>query len=156
MKKVRDIMNIDVLCFSPDDTVFKVARSLSEKNISGAPVVEKEKVVGVVSMSDIVRFMRTKLKIGSSHDLPSLSLLVLDIMKTGKDYLDLKKEVQLISNVKIKDMMSKRIVSIDPEASIFDAANLIESHDVNRLPVIEDGKLVGIVARADIIRALLD
>jgi len=156
MKKVRDIMNPKVFCFSPDDTVFKVAKVLSEKNISGAPVVESEKVIGMVSMSDIVRFMRTKLKIGSSHDLPSLSLLVLDIFKTGKDYMDLKEEIQEASNIKIRNIMSKKVVSINPEASIFDAANLIENSDVNRLPVIESGKLVGIVARADIIRALLD
>jgi CBS domain-containing protein len=156
MKKVRDIMNPKAFCFSPDDTVFKVAKILSEKNISGAPVVESEKVIGMVSMSDIVRFMRTKLKIGSSHDLPSLSLLVLDIFKTGKDYMDLKEEIQEASNIKIRNIMSKKVVSIDPEASIFDAANLIENNDVNRLPVIESGKLIGIVARADIIRALLD
>jgi len=156
MKKVRDIMNLDVLCFSPDDTVFNVAKVLSEKNISGAPVVEDEKVVGVISMSDIVKFMRTRLNIGSAHDLPSLSLLLLDIIKTGKDYVDLKKEIQSISDVKIGSMMSKRVVSIDPEASIFDASNLIENNDVNRLPVIENGKLVGIVARADLIKALVE
>jgi len=156
MKEVKDIMNTKVLCFSPKDTVFEVAKKLSEKKISGAPVVERGKVVGVVSVSDIVRFMRTKLKIGSSHNLPSLTLLALDFIMTGKDFVDLKKDIKLISNVKVEKVMSKKIVSIGPEASIFDAANLIEKHDVNRLPVIKDGKLVGIVARADLIRALIE
>jgi CBS domain-containing protein len=156
MKKVRDVMNPDVVYFSPEDTVFDVAKTLSERNISGAPVVENGKVVGVISESDIVKFMRTKLKAERPHELPSLSLLVLDIIKTGKKYVDMKKEVRLISSVKVKGLMNKNIVSIEPDASVFDAANLIEKYDINRLPVVEKGRLVGIVARADLIRSLLD
>lgn len=156
MKKVRDVMNPDVLYFSPDDTVFNATKVLLDRNISGAPVVENEKVIGVISMSDIIRFMRTKLKIGKAPRLPSLSLLVLDVIRTGRDYVGMKKEIRLISSIKIKSMMSKKIVSIGPEASIFDAANLIEKKDVGRLPVIENGKLIGIIARADLIKTLLE
>ncbi|MEM5867325.1 MAG: CBS domain-containing protein [Candidatus Aenigmatarchaeota archaeon] len=155
MKKVRDVMNTNVIWFKPEDNVFEVAKVLSEKNISGAPVVEKGKVVGIISVSDIVRFLKMKLKIGSVHEMPSLSLLFLDLIKTGKDFIELKKEIKKISDVKIKSMMSRKVVCIDPEASIFDAANLMDKHDVNRLPVVENGKLVGIIARADIIRAIL-
>jgi CBS domain-containing protein len=148
MKKVRDVMSTNVIYFSPENTIFEVAKVLSEKNISGAPVVEKEKVVGIVSTSDIVKFLKTKLKIGSVHEMPSLSLLFLDLVKTGKDFVELKKEVKKIENVKIKNIMSKKVVSIHPEASIFDAAELMDKHDVNRLPVIENEKLVGIIAGA--------
>jgi CBS domain-containing protein len=155
MKKVRDVMSTNVIYFSPENTIFEVAKVLSEKNISGAPVVEKEKVVGIVSTSDIVKFLKTKLKIGSVHEMPSLSLLFLDLVKTGKDFVELKKEVKKIENVKIKNIMSKKVVSIHPEASIFDAAELMDKHDVNRLPVIENEKLVGIIARADIIKAII-
>lgn len=155
MKKVREIMNPNVIFFNPENTIFEVARVLCEKNISGAPVVDKEKVVGIVSTSDIVRFVKMKLKLGKVHEIPSLPLLFLDLIKTGKDYIQLKKEIARISEVKIKKIMSKKIVSISPEASIFDAASLMEKHDINRLPVIENGKLVGIVARADIIKAIL-
>jgi CBS domain-containing protein len=155
MKKVRDVMCTNVVCFSPESSVFEVARILSEKNISGAPVVENEKVVGVISTSDIVKFIKTKLKIGSVHEIPSLSLLFLDLIKTGKDFVELKKEVKKIENVKIKNIMSKKVVSISPEASIFDAAELMDKYDVNRLPVIENGKLIGIIARADIIKAIV-
>ena len=155
MKKVRDVMCTNVVCFSPESSVFEVARILSEKNISGAPVVENEKVVGVISTSDIVKFIKTKLKIGSVHEIPSLSLLFLDLIKTGKDFVELKKEIKKIENVKIKNIMSKKVVSISPEASIFDAAELMDKYDVNRLPVIENGKLIGIIARADIIKAIV-
>ncbi|MEM5772834.1 MAG: CBS domain-containing protein [Candidatus Aenigmatarchaeota archaeon] len=155
MKNVRDVMNTNIICFSPENSVFEVAKVLSEKNISGAPVVDGEKVVGIISTSDIVRFLKTKLKIGSAHDMPSLWLFFLDIVKTSKDFVELKKEVKRLSNVKIKGIMCKKVISISPEASIFDAAELMDKHDVNRLPVIENGKLVGIVARADIIKAIL-
>jgi len=148
-------MNKNVIFFTPEDTIFKVAKVLCENNISGAPVVENEKVVGIISVSDIVKFIKIKLKVGKVHEIPSLSLLFLDLIETGKDYIQLKKEIKRMSEIKIKKIMSKKVVSISPDATIFDAANLMDKHDVNRLPVIENGKLVGIVARADIIKALI-
>ncbi len=156
MKKVREIMNKNVICFTPENTVFEVAKVLYENNISGAPVVENEKVVGIISESDIVKFISTKLGIESSHKIPSLGILIFEILKIGKDYLKMKKEMKTISEVKIKNLMSKKIISIDPEASLFDAANLMEKHDVNRLPVIENERLIGIVTRADLIKALIE
>ncbi|MEM5829561.1 MAG: CBS domain-containing protein [Candidatus Aenigmatarchaeota archaeon] len=148
-------MNTKVICFDSEQTIFEVAKVLSEKNISGAPVLENDKIVGIVSTSDIVKFLKTELKIGPAYELPFLGLLFLDLVKTGKDYIKLKKEIKKISNIKVKNIMSKKVISIDPEASVFDAANLMEKHDVNRLPVVENGKLVGIVARADVIKAII-
>lgn len=155
MKKVKEVMNRNVIFFTPEDTIFNVARILCEKNISGAPVVEKERVVGVISVSDIVKFIKIKLKLSKAYEIPSLSLLFLNLVKTGRDYIQLKKEIKRISEVKIKKIMSRKVVSIGPEDTVFDAASLMDKHDVNRLPVIENGKLIGIVARADIIKALL-
>lgn len=148
-------MNQNVVFFNPEDTIFNVAKILCEKNISGAPVVDKGKVVGIISVSDIVKFIKIKLNLGKIHEVPSLSLLFLDLVKTGKDYIQLKKEIKRMSEVKVKKIMSKKVISISPEDTIFDAARLMDKHDVNRLPVIENGKLVGIVARADIIKALI-
>ncbi len=156
MKKVRDFMNTEVICFSPDDSIFKVAKVFSEKNISGAPVVEKGKVVGIISISDIVKFLGMKLINAEVSQIPSLSLLLLNFIKTGKEFLGFKKEMERISKTKIKDVMSKKVISIHPDASLVEAACLMEKHDVNRLPVIENDKLVGIIARADLIKALVE
>ncbi|MEM5766168.1 MAG: CBS domain-containing protein [Candidatus Aenigmatarchaeota archaeon] len=155
MKKVRDVMNTKVVCVDPNQTIFEVAKIFSEKNISGAPVVENEKVIGIVSTSDIVKFLKMELKIGSGYDFPSLSILILDLMKTGGDYIKLKKEIKKISDIKVKNIMRKKVICVNPNSSIFDAACLMDKYDVNRLPVIENEKLVGIIARADIIKAIL-
>jgi len=152
MKKVKDFMNSEVLYFKPEDSIFEVAKVFSEKNISGAPVVENDKVVGVISECDIVKFMSSKL--GKKRTaLPSLSLLIFSFIK---DNVELKSEVDKISKIKIKDFMSRKVVSINSEANLLEAASLMEKYDINRLPVVDEGKLVGIVSRADLIKALIE
>ena len=153
MKKVRDFMNPNVIYFKPEDSIFKVAKVFSKKNISGAPVVKEKKVVGIISECDVVKFMSSKLKKKSSTVLPSLSLLVLTFIK---DHVDLRGELKRISKTKIKDFMTKKTVSISPDKSLLEAASMMEKNDINRLPVVEKGKLVGIIARADLIKALIE
>ena len=155
MKKVRDFMNKDVICFPPEASVFEVAKVFSEKGISGAPVVKEGKVIGIISVSDIVKFIALKLTEVKLTELPSLSLLLLELVKSSKDYFTFKKELEKISKVEIRHMMSKKVISIHPDASLLEAACIMEENDVNRLPVIENGKLVGIIARADLIKALV-
>jgi len=156
MKRVRDFMNSDVVCFTSNASVFEVAKVFSQKDISGAPVVEKDRVIGIISISDIVKFISMKLAKTETSQIPSLSLLLLNFVKSGKDYLIFKKEIERISKTEIKSMMSKKVVSINPEASLFEAASVMEKNDVNRLPVIENDGLVGIIARADLIKALIE
>ncbi|MDI6799039.1 MAG: CBS domain-containing protein [Candidatus Aenigmarchaeota archaeon] len=156
MKKVRDFMSHDVVYFSPRASVFEVAKVFSQKDISGAPVVENDKVVGIISISDIVRFMSMKLAKANIAQIPSLSLLLLNFVKSGKDFLLFKKEIERISKTEIRNMMSKKIISIHPDASLLEAACIMEKNDVNRLPVLENDKLVGIIARADLVKALVE
>lgn len=158
MRKVRDFMNPNVIYFSPDDSIFDVAKSFSENDISGAPVVKKGKVVGIISISDIVKFLSLKLKFSESSltNPLSLSMQMINIFQIGKNYLQLKKEIEKLSRTKVKDVMSKKVVCIDPDSSLLEAANKMAENDVNRLPVIDkNGKLVGIIAREDLIRGLL-
>lgn len=156
MKKVKDVMSKNVIYFSPEDSIFYVAKVFSKKKIAGAPVVERGKVIGMISVTDIVKFLRTKLRIKGGRKFPSLSLLVLDIIQSGKNFIDLKRNMKKMVEAKVKNVMKKKVISIQPEASIFDAANLMEKKDVSRLPVISDGKLVGIVTRKDLLKMLID
>ena len=159
MKKVKNFMNTEVVYFKADNSIFDVAKIFSEHGISGAPVVEKGKVIGVISETDIVNFM--KIKLCSSLVVPSevthhsLSLLLLNFLRAGKDHLEFKNELDRISKTKVEDMMSREIVAVKPDTNLFEAAILMEKHDVNRLPVIKDDKLIGIIARADLIKALV-
>jgi CBS domain-containing protein len=162
MKKVKDFMSRRVVYLKPNDTIFKAAKSFCRRGISGAPVVssaQSKRVIGVVSESDIVKFMGTKVcntqSMAGDFTYQSLSLLLLHFVRTGKDYLGFKKELGRISKTKIKDVMSKRVISVSPDESVLDAAERMDSNDVNRLPVVKNGKLVGIIARADLLKALV-
>ena len=156
MKKVRDFMRCDVFFVRPNNSIFDVAKVFSQNNISGAPVVEKGKVIGVISISDIIKFMNLKLVDANIREPQSLTFLFLNMIKMGKDYLGFKKELDRISKTEIKSMMSKKVVCISPEANLFEAAEIMEKNDVNRLPVVEKDKLIGIIARADLIKALIE
>jgi CBS domain-containing protein len=155
MKAVKEFMNKNVICLNPDDTIFDAAKILSQLNIAGAPVVEKEKIVGIISISDIIKFVDIKLgklpKIGT----PGLSTLLLVLLQMQKVHSDFKKELKKITATKIKDVMSKNVITVSPNSSIIEVAELMEKHDVNRLPVVDNEKIIGIVARADIIKSLI-
>jgi len=158
MKKVRDFMNRQVFFVKPEFSIFDVAKVFSKNDISGAPVVDRGKVVGVVSVSDLTRFMSIKLVDGEAvlKNPSSLSLLLLNFAKFSKDYIGFKKEIERISKTKIKNIMSKDVVCISPESNLFEAATLMDKNDVNRLPVVEKGKLVGVLSRADLLKALVE
>lgn len=155
--KVKDVMRSDVMFVRPHWTVFDCAKAFEKNNISGAPVVDHGRVIGIVSISDLVRFMGLKLVDADilAEQPQGLSMLLLNLVQIGKDYIDFKKELERIAKFTVKDVMSKDVVSISPHANLYEAAKLMEDNDVNRLPVIHNGKLVGIIARADLIRALL-
>ncbi len=156
--KVGDVMTTNVIAFSPDDKISHVIETFRENKISGAPVVENGRVVGVISEADIV-------KLDSPVELPEVEidplnpLALFDLFsfwRTVKRIPDeLKKRHELIISGCVRDVMSKKPVTISPDAPVSEAAKLMRKHDFNRLPVVDrDGKLVGIVARQDIIAIL--
>jgi CBS domain-containing protein len=156
MKKVKDFMNKKVIHLSPDETIFDAAKTLSTSNIAGAPVVVKHKIVGVISISDIVRFIDIKLGKLPKIDSPGISSLVFALIKMEKLRQDFKKELSKITCFKVREVMTKEVITVSPSMSLVEVAELMEKHDINRLPVVSRGKLVGIVARADVIRALVN
>jgi len=158
MRKVGDYMNKQVFFVKPEFSIFDVAKIFSKNAISGAPVVDKGKVVGVVSVSDITKFMSLKLADAEiiAQNPTSMSLLFLNFARFSKDFIGFKKEIERVSKTKIKHIMSKNVICISPDTNLFEAATLMDKNDVNRLPVVDKGKLVGIIARADLIKALIE
>jgi CBS domain-containing protein len=156
MKKVKDFMNKKVIHLSPDETIFDAAKILSKSKIAGAPVIEKRKIIGVVSISDIVKFIDIKLGRLPKIDTPGISSLVFALIKMEKLRQDFKKEMDRITCHKVREVMTKHVITVSPSMSLVEVAELIEKHDVNRLPVVSKGKIVGIVARADVIKALIN
>ena len=156
MMKIQDAMEKNVIKFQVDDRIVDVAGSLRENKISGAPVMNKEgQLVGIISEGDIMRL----LEIHSPHIrliLPSpLDLIELPVrMKYEMD--EIAEDMNKAASVLIGEIMTKKVVTIDPDSDIGDAAQLMDTHDVKRLPVVDsDGKMVGIITRGDIIGAMV-
>jgi len=156
MMKIQDAMEKNVIKFQVDDRIVDVAGSLRENKISGAPVMNKEgHLVGIISEGDIMRL----LEIHSPHIrliLPSpLDLIELPVrMKYEMD--EIAEDMNKAASVLIGEIMTKKVVTIDPDSDISDAAQLMDTHDVKRLPVVDsEGKMVGIITRGDIIGAMV-
>ena len=155
MKLVKPYMKKKVVSFEPEDSIFDVAKTLSKHHISGAPVVNSGKVVGVISETDIIKFMRMRLP-QESMMLQEFHILSLLLISMVKDQLQFKKEIEKMSKIKVKDLMTKDVISITPDENVIEAATVMERHKIDRLPVVNAGKLVGIIARPDLIRALIE
>jgi len=155
MKKVREFMNKDVISFSPDETIFNAAKKLSRHSIAGAPIVENGNIIGIISISDIIKFININIGKLPKITNPGLSSLFIVLLQMKKSCKDFEKELKKISSFKVKDVMTKSVVFASPLMSVIEAAGLMEKHDVNRLPVVENGQLVGIIARADLIKAII-
>jgi len=145
--KVRDIMQTEVVTVGPGTTVRELADILAKHKISGVPVVGDERqVLGMVSEADII------LQDADLHFPYYIQFLdsVIYLQSFGK----FEERFRKAFGSKVTQIMSEEVISVSPEASVRDAATLMADHAVNRLPVVDNGKLVGIVTRGDIVQAI--
>jgi CBS domain-containing protein len=143
MLTVRDVMKLDVLTVLPSTPMKDVAQVLVDRRISGLPVVDEGgKVLGVVSEADFL------IKEGGSDEIPHrpLSRFLGESVKTR----DLQAKVTAAT---AGEAMTAPAIVVAPSTSIREAASTMTTRRVNRLPVVDDGHLVGIVTRADLVRA---
>ncbi|MBI2543520.1 MAG: CBS domain-containing protein [Candidatus Aenigmarchaeota archaeon] len=155
MKLVKKYMKKKVLTVKPSDSIFKAASALAKHHISGAPVVKGNKVVGVISETDLIRFM--KLDLSRTHselamEPHALSIVLLALIK---DHINMKKELKKMSKIQVKDFMSRDVISVPSDENVIEAASILDKHHIDRLPVIDKGRLVGIISRSDLIKSLI-
>lgn len=151
--KVKDIMTKDVITFKPDDTLHKALMVFTKSRISGAPVVENGKMVGLITELDIIKVLDIYMPRIHFTSVPHF-FLVLAGLKSKSKTTELKKKIKAASKLSVDSFMTKQPVIIGKDADIMEAARLIDTYKVNRIPVIEDEKVVGIVTRNDIIGAV--
>lgn len=151
--KVKDVMNIDVITCKPDDPVSTLVDLFKSKHISGMPVIEKGKVVGIVSETDLLKLFKTP-ELSEDMILPSPFEIIEMPIRSVIRFEEFKKALKDIHMKPVRDIMKKKVYSTLPDSTLEDASNMMVKHRVNRLPVIENGKLVGILVRSDIIRGL--
>jgi CBS domain-containing protein len=152
--KIEAVMNKAVVSLSPDDTILKASLKLSEKNISGAPVVSSEgMLIGIFSEADVFKSMKISKK-ALRLIYPSLTSVSVAFQEqeTEQEALAAYKEVE---NLKVGDVMTTEVISARPNEEIRDAIKRMVSKGINRLPVIdENNKVIGIITRGDILKGI--
>ena len=144
---VREIMTTDVLTFRSDDTVEDAMRSMVDRNVDSAPVVDEHgSLVGMLSNSDLI------VQESELHFPTVLSFLGATIEIGHKHF---EEDLRKALGSKVSDLMTPKPVTITEDDTIERAATLMHEKDVSRLPVVNDGTLVGIVSRNDVLRAIL-
>jgi len=152
--KIADIMTKDVITCKPADVIRDVVKLMSEKDISGIPVVEGDKVAGIVTEADIMRLLAVPPPSGTLW-LPSPLEVLLEIpLKELIQLRRLQTDFKDVGEQAVGSIMRRDVLSISPDDDIEDAAEMMVRHKVNRLVVLRDRKLVGIITRDDIIHGL--
>ena len=143
----RDIMKADVVTIGPTATVRELAELLSTHEISGVPVVnESGDLVGVVTEGDVIL---QDADLHFPHYLQFLdSIIYLESVRKFEE------RFRKTFGNRVADVMSTDVVTVSPDASIHEVTTLMADNGVNRVPVLEEGRLVGIITRGDVVRAI--
>jgi len=140
-------MTTDVITVDPDTTVQALATLLAERGISGAPVVDAGgRLVGVVSEGDLLH--RTEIGAARRHRVRRRSWWLDDYASANaREYIKDHGRT-------VRDVMTRDVVTVTEDTELADVATLLEAKRIKRVPVIRDGKVVGIISRANIVRAV--
>ncbi|MDT8357819.1 MAG: CBS domain-containing protein [Methanomicrobiaceae archaeon] len=151
--KIKDVMTRSPVVISVHAKVREAAALLREHHVGGLPVMDGEKVVGMVTESDILSLLNPG---GISNDLwlPS-PLEVIEVpIRELYNWERTREALSDIGDAEVSSIMSRDVISITAGADIEEGAAVMLREEIGRLPVIEDGKLVGIVTRSDLVRGL--
>ena len=149
MLKAKDIMAREIITISPEAKTLDAARILLERRINGLPVVDADgRLVGILCQSDLVA-QQKRLSLPSFFNLLD-GLIPLASAKTWEQ------EIQRISANTVAQAMTADPVTVSPDTSLEEIASLMVDRKLHTLPVVENGKLVGIVGKEDILRTLLN
>ncbi len=145
-------MTATVVTISPDTIVKDASALLAEKNISGVPVVDGSRLVGIFSEADVLRSIKTTKK-DMRLIYPSISSLGIAFQEdvTQREIIEAYAE---IGQRPVKEVMSKTVETVGPDMELNEAIVNMVQKSINRLPVVEKNQLVGIITRGDVIRGL--
>ena len=142
--RAMDVMTSEVITVDENATVPEAAKLLAEYGISAVPVVDKgNRVIGMVSEGDLLHRAET----GTERRRSWWPEMVSSTNELAGEYIK-------SHSGKVKDIMTRGVLSVTEETAVADIAVLLETNRIKRVPVLRDGKLVGIVSRANLVRAL--
>ncbi|MDE8654280.1 CBS domain-containing protein [Novosphingobium album (ex Liu et al. 2023)] len=136
--KASDIMTLGAATVTPESSLAEAIRCMADHRISALPVVERDgELRGIISEGDFFRKARGSFRLEAICDA------------------DQEVRTKILGSARVADLMSTELVTVDGDDLLADTVGLMERHGVKRLPVISHGKLIGLISRADILRAVL-
>lgn len=143
--KAADVMKAPVIWVVPETTIAEAARLMLKHGISGLPVMDQDAaVVGMLSEGDLLRRAET----GTARLRARWLEFLIAPGRLAQEYVDAHAR-------RVGEVMSTDVVSVHPEDDLAEVVRLMQKRRVKRLPVIENGKLVGIISRADLVSTLI-
>ncbi|HUF31722.1 MAG TPA: CBS domain-containing protein [Acidimicrobiales bacterium] len=145
---VREVMTTDVVSFRPDEGIQDATERLMASGVDGGPVVDESgAVVGMLSTGDLL-VQETKLH------YPTVISLFGAYLELPSSHRQFEEDLRRAVAATVAEVMNDEPVTCAPDDDLAQAATLMHDHDVSRLPVTTEGRLVGIIARGDILRAM--
>ena len=146
MLKAKDIMTKEVISVKPETTIEELARLLMKRQISGAPVVDdKGKIVGIVTENDLISK-------NSRLHIPTILRLFDAYIPLGTSKME--SDIRKMAASTVEDICTKEIITVDEEASVEYIATIMTEKRIHILPVLKEGKLVGIIGKKDLIKGI--
>jgi CBS-domain-containing membrane protein len=143
--QARDVMTRDIVSVGPDATVLQAARLMLQHHISGLPVVDASgKLIGILSEGDFLRRRETATQRRRSRWLEFL-------MGPGK----LASEYTHSHGSRVAEVMTEDVVAVGEDAALEEIVELMEKRRIKRVPILQDGKLVGMVTRSNLLHAMV-
>ncbi len=145
MMNVRDVMTTEVLTVAPDASVLQAARLMLQNEISGLPVVDdRGNLVGMLTEGDFLR----RSEIDTEHKASRWIEFLMGPGLLAEAYVH-------AYGRKVAEVMTKELQTVSPDTSLYHAVDLMERYHVKRLPVMSEDKLIGLVTRTDLMRAVV-
>ena len=142
--QARDVMVSPVITVKPHTSVKAVAETFLQRRISAVPVVDdQDKLVGIVSEGDLIH----RTEAGTERQRPWWLLMLTREETLAADYAKAHAR-------KVADVMTHNVITASPDTPLHEIATLLEKNSIKRVPIVKDGRLVGIVSRANLIQAV--
>lgn len=145
MVRAQDIMKTGVITVSPETTVEELGRLFIERGISGAPVVSADgKLYGIVTENDLIKQNRR-------FHIPTI-IRLFDAFIPLEGSSSMEKEIRRMSASRVSEICTREVVTVAPETPLQEIATIMSEKGIHLLPVIDAGKIVGIIGKMEVIK----
>jgi CBS domain-containing protein len=147
MKTARDIMTRNVVTVNKDQPISDLSKLFIENHFNGVPVLDDSgKILGVVTQGDLIEQNK-------NLHIPTV-IALFDAVLFLESEKKFESDVKKLTGSKIEDIYHSSLITVSPDADLSEITTLMAENDVHTLPVLDDDKLVGIIGKKDVIRAM--